>query len=127
MRCVVASESVPPYGAKRQKADEKQNMHCAYDVTMRGDRIMFAADGKIILNEKMSMRTGNLVGCLTGYTYSIAGMQDRSILVGSFSGKGTGISLWKKLRIIEPAGAIRIIDFRLDVEFAKQELVNDGS
>ncbi len=90
-----------------------------YQITMKDSHIIVNVDGKEIFNEKMKVKVGDPISFLKHRIFSIAYMNEKSLLIGSLSEEGTGAALWKNIRLITDASGVLLNDLRFDLTFQK--------
>jgi len=95
-----------------------------HDYVVRLDKSTIAvlADGTELLRCPLVMDVNDKAGFMEGFEYTVADMQQRSLVVGSLSQEGTGVSRWKDLAIRVAGVAIK--DVELEVIFP--EVVDDA-
>ena len=88
-----------------------------YRVETKGDRLRLLADGKLLTEVTMPMKTNDDAGRMTGNHTTIQYMHESSVLVGSLSGPGTSASRWRNVTLALPY--IHLKDTSLTLTFPK--------
>ena len=105
------------YSGKSVKFNTADAFH-TYEGRFVDGRFILTADGRELFDVPLKMKVGDPRGELSGFIYSIPGMQERSLLYGSLSNEGTGTAYWKNLQLLRPAGTIQLRDFAVEVVFS---------
>lgn len=88
-----------------------------YRVELKEGRLLLGADGRQLIDAPLVMAAGSPEAELKDYTDTTPFMHDSSLLLGSLSGPGRSVSLWKNLRLHTGDSVGEIKDFMLKVTY----------
>ena len=87
-----------------------------YRVEMAGDRLRLFQDGLQLFDTQLVMKADDPAGRIAEALYTILQMHEKSLLVGSMSGLGTGASAWRNVTI-DGRFDVLLSDFTLSLRF----------
>ncbi len=88
-----------------------------YRVELSDKELTLYADGRKLCAVPLRMNVDNPDSRLKDFAYGLPLMDSQSILIGSLSGPGNGISLWKNILLSGGGQKMEITDFKLELTF----------
>ena len=88
-----------------------------YEFAFGAGKLLFKADGRTLFDERVVMTSDRPEGQLSGYELSVADQDSNSLIIGSLSGPGLGVSRWKNLALAEDWCTLR--DFALTIRYRR--------
>lgn len=88
----------------------------SYGLIMTDKHVILRADGRVLLRGAINQKHAPENNLLRGNVYSVIGMNDNSLLIGSLSAEGTSLSRWRRIRLLT-ASNVYLDDFAVDINF----------
>ncbi len=86
-----------------------------YVLHLDNEKASLEADGKVVLEAPAVMSSDKPEGCVTGFSYSLHGLQNSSLILGSLADEGQGISFWRHVRLRNDTNRVVLHDVMVDI------------
>ena len=90
----------------------------SYRVCLGAGKISLFAEGTLLLESPAVMDSSNASSEMRGMSIALPGMNTQSLVLGSLADAGKGVSRWKNVSMIRPAGNAQLKDFAVDVRLS---------